>query len=150
MPGKRTRTCSHRFVNGDACGAIAMTGEDHCYFHLRYKASNDPAGEDYELPLLEDRETVQLVVRDIMRGILNGTLEGRKASQLLYAIQIASNNLARWDKIANGEEKNSDPEEPRQPVMLKFLGETFAGANVANGADTGKPVAQVLARNMPK
>ena len=143
------RTCSHRFVDADRCGARRLHGEDYCYYHLRYSKSNNPTDADYELPLLEDKDSVQVVVRDIMVGILKGDIDSRKAHLLLYATQIASNNISRWQKIQHQDDEiEEEPEEPKEPIMAKILREGLAGLTVHGGPYHGLPAHEVILGKM--
>jgi hypothetical protein len=155
---RNARTCSHRFIDGDTCGARPLRGEEYCHYHLRYQRSSNPNDADYELPLLEDKDAVQVVVRDIMRGILKGDIDSSKGSLLLYAAQIASNNLARWQRVKEKEEdhqpeesqEREDPEEPKLPVMVKILTKTLADLKVIGGPHDGRPANDVLQETMRK
>jgi hypothetical protein len=49
----------------------------------------------FELPLLEDANSIQLALMQVMRLILSGQIDGKTAGLLLYALQTASSNLAR-------------------------------------------------------
>jgi hypothetical protein len=145
---KKPRQCKHRFVNGDICGSPAQRGYDHCHFHIRYRRQDDPSEENYELPLLEGRDGVNLLISDIVRGILRNTLDHRKASLALYAAQVVAMNLNRWQKVAEEIEEDEPAEEEKQkePVMLRILREGLTGATVANGPDAGRPAAEVFAK----
>jgi hypothetical protein len=151
--GRTTKTCSHKFVDGDTCGARRLHGEEYCHYHLRYKRSRNPNDADYELPLLEDKDSVQVVVRDIMRGILKGDIDSRKGNLLLYATQIASNNLARWKKIPDDSlmkevEPEKASEKPKEPIMIKILREALGDLTFDGGPEHGKPAIDVLLKKI--
>ena len=91
--------CQHIKTNGLQCGSPALHGHNHCYFHCqqydlrrRKRNAKPPA---CELPPLEDANAIQVAVMEIARALLEDRLELRRASLLLYALQIASSNLKR-------------------------------------------------------
>ena len=47
------------------------------------------------LPVLEDANSIQIALMQVMRLILSGQLDPKTASLLLYALQTASSNLGR-------------------------------------------------------
>ena len=142
------KPCSHRFVNGETCASPAKRGENYCFFHLRYRRENDPTKENYELPILEDRDGINLLVSDVVRGLLKSNLDTKKASLALYAAQVASMNLNRWEKVTETPEGDDEPETPKEPIMLKLIREGLAGITVASGPDAGKPFSEVFARGL--
>ncbi len=142
MP-RTSNTCTYAFVTGKQCGSPALRGEDHCYYHLRYK---EPQGlRSNTVPLLDDPDSIQLVVRDIMTGILGGTIEPRQASLLLYATQIASNNLSRAAKMS--EYFDDFPAESKDE-RLRLFPKGLEGLTVCEGPDAGKSIKEVILRNM--
>lgn len=98
--------CQHIKVNGIQCGSPALRGQIHCYFHHQWRLNNDPAiqARDSEachskvtfvLPPLEDANSIQLALMEVMRLIVHNLVDNRQAGLLLYALQTAGANLKR-------------------------------------------------------
>jgi hypothetical protein len=147
----KAKNCEHIFGDGDACGALALRDQKYCYFHLRYRRNKQiPTDDDYEFPVLEDQDAVQLLVSDIMRGILKGKIDTRMANSLLYATQIASGNLSRWKKLPGNvaEPEDEEPEESKEPIMAKLLREALSGFKVQGGPHDGMSADELLVRKI--
>ena len=95
--------CEHLKINGTQCGSPALKRNHFCYFHKRWhetrivlnanRARRGRAALD--LPVLEDANSVQVSLMQIMRLILSGQIDPKTAGLLLYALQTASSNLSR-------------------------------------------------------
>jgi len=93
--------CQHIKVNGVQCGSPALRRNRFCFFHKRFQDERIRLSADrrrtrvatFILPVLEDANSVQMAIMQIMRLILNGQIEHKTASLLLYALQTASTNL---------------------------------------------------------
>ena len=107
MPNYPNR-CQHIKVNGTQCGCPALRHNKLCYFHKRHhqervelnldRLKNDRARRRkvvMELPVLEDANSIQVSLMQIMRLIVAGQIDGKTAGLLLYALQTASANLPR-------------------------------------------------------
>ena len=118
LPGPR---CKHVKVNGTRCECPALREQAYCYFHYRARQREVPrpqvrlnatargpaAAEDQPLTaeglaplspppdlfLLEDANAIQCAVEWVLRRILDGSLEHRRAALLLHGLQIASANV---------------------------------------------------------
>ncbi len=103
--------CRHVFIDGHRCGSPCLRGEDFCYYHhgtrrprratpasptgLLHDPYNEPPNQTtLTLPIPEDHSSVQLAIGTIMQGLATNALDPRRAGLLLYALQIASGNLA--------------------------------------------------------
>ena len=95
------RRCHHVKVNGTQCGSPALRGKCYCYFHNNYRhlgaygvkqrgQRNAFAGR---FPVLEDANSIQAAVMQVIRLILAKEIDSKEAGLLLYALQIASSNL---------------------------------------------------------
>jgi len=96
--------CQHIKTNGTQCGSPALHRRRFCFFHNRWReqhaagsASPLLAPQAIELPLLEDANSIQIALMQVMRLILRGQLEPKTAGLLLYALQTASLNLRNTD-----------------------------------------------------
>jgi len=108
---KTVRLCEHIKTNGEFCGSPALRGRNYCYFHLthigrriraermreemRTKAADalqQPAA--LELPLLEDADSIQLALMQVLDAILHNRIDAKRAGLVLYGLQTAAGNLA--------------------------------------------------------
>src|SRR5271163_39288 len=106
MPNFPNR-CQHLKVNGAQCGSPALRRNRFCYFHKlhheesielnldRLKSARRSRRVTVELPVLEDANSIQVSLMQIMRLIIGGQIDGKTAGLLLYALQTASANLPR-------------------------------------------------------
>ncbi|MEO6982025.1 MAG: hypothetical protein ABI072_02790 [Edaphobacter sp.] len=98
--------CRHIKTNGLQCESPALTDQDWCYFHARLHQRHSsfrytPATQGYLIPgqhiqltALEDRESVQVALSVVINALATGHLEPKRASALLYGLQLASSNAA--------------------------------------------------------
>jgi hypothetical protein len=104
--------CQHIKVNGTQCGCPALRRNKLCYFHKRHQDERvqlnldrlrDDRQKDararsratLDLPVLEDANSIQVSLMQIMRLIITGQIDAKTAGLLLYALQTASANLGR-------------------------------------------------------
>jgi hypothetical protein len=93
--------CQHIKVNGVQCGSPALRRNRFCFFHKQYQNERIRLTADrrrrgtatFILPVLEDANSIQMAIMQIMRLTLTGEIEHKTASLLLYALQTASTNL---------------------------------------------------------
>jgi hypothetical protein len=102
-PGEKTMQlslCRHVKTNGTRCKAPSLTDGTWCYFHHRH-ATFRPThatrgylipGQHIELTALEDRESVQVALSVVINALATGQLDIKRATALLYGLQLASNN----------------------------------------------------------
>ncbi|MGB8886739.1 MAG: hypothetical protein WCC87_08440 [Candidatus Korobacteraceae bacterium] len=106
---KAARQCEHIKINGEFCGSPALRGRNYCYFHLTYigrrvraervhaAALAEPTETPVatlELPPLEDANSIQMALMQVIDAILHNRLDNKRAGLVLYALQTASSNLA--------------------------------------------------------
>lgn len=79
--------CTHIKTNGTQCGSPALRGRRFCFFHKNWQGQriqlNAKLADNFSftLPVLEDADSVQVALMQVMRLILSGQLEaGRQAS----------------------------------------------------------------------
>ena len=92
--------CQHIKVNGLQCGSPALRRKKFCFFHQRWRNYpkthrskwSDPVSW-FDLPPLEDANSVQEAVMQVTRLVLCGRMDNKTAGVLLYALQIANTNL---------------------------------------------------------
>ena len=100
--------CSHIKQDGVRCQSPALKGKRLCYFHGRL---HYPRPRRTVLPLLEDVDSVQATLLSVQRALLEGTVDHDTARLLLYALDIASNNLKNvtFEPLA----QNDAPQSPK-------------------------------------
>jgi len=90
--------CSHIKTNGYKCQSPAMRGSDCCYFHSRVPTSAKEKSshlDEIKLPLMVDSASIQDAISRVTAASLSSRLNARRTGLLLYALQIASQNLTR-------------------------------------------------------
>jgi len=93
------RRCQHVKVNGIQCGSPALRDERHCFFHNQCRVMsrqiNMKSTEDgiITLPTLEDANSIQLGLAEVMRLLVTSQIDHRTASLLLRALRIAATNV---------------------------------------------------------
>jgi hypothetical protein len=88
--------CRHIKVAGDKCKAPALKGKDYCYFHSAQRRRDArPLANRwvFDIPFLEDHSTIQLVISEVADSLAGNRIDTKRAGLLLYALQIASQNL---------------------------------------------------------
>jgi hypothetical protein len=91
--------CTHIKTNGTQCGSPALRGRRFCFFHKNWQGQRialnaQPASPlSFTMPVLEDADSIQVALMQVMRLILSGQLDPKIAGLLLYALQTASLNL---------------------------------------------------------
>jgi hypothetical protein len=103
----RIPRCQHIKTNGTQCGSPALRNGEYCYFHRRWLTSVDLSQSAhhvtnmFDLPVLEDADSIQITLGQIMRMIVCRQVDTKSAGLLLYALQIASSNLprTRFDRL---------------------------------------------------
>jgi hypothetical protein len=117
VPGFPNR-CEYIKVNGTQCGSPALRRKQLCYFHQRHHEERVKLGADrakrrrnvaIDLPVLEDANSIQVSLMQIMRLLVAGQLDGKTAGLLLYALQTASSNLGRTSFEPNMQNVILDP-----------------------------------------
>ena len=99
------RLCRHIKTNGLQCHSPALDDGQWCYFHHRLHGRHEKyrtteatrgyliPGQHIELAALEDRESVQVSLSVVINVLANGNLDIKRATALLYGLQLASNNV---------------------------------------------------------
>ncbi len=90
--------CNHVKANGACCESPALKNELYCFFHKsareRTKRLRRAARLQLplQLPVLEDQETIQLAIGDVLNALLAGHIDHKTAGLLLYGLQTAAGN----------------------------------------------------------
>jgi hypothetical protein len=89
--------CRHIMPNGNKCRAAALRDKPYCYFHDRTHRITGSRGrtkkQPIQLPILEDRSAIQLALAQILDALAAARIDAKRASLLLYGLQIASQNV---------------------------------------------------------
>jgi hypothetical protein len=92
--------CQHVKVNGTQCGSPALRRRRHCYFHHRMLDGKRRFAESQVTPrpvftmcLLEDANSVQMAIMQVLQLLGSGQMEYKMAGLMLYGLQTASANL---------------------------------------------------------
>src|SRR5580698_2276351 len=91
--------CQHIKMNGTQCGSPALRNRRQCFFHERIRrerakiAADTSAQRGFDLPLLEDANSVQVALMKTIQMLGAGRMHHRTAGLILYALQTASVNL---------------------------------------------------------
>src|SRR5260370_36321669 len=95
--------CQHLKMNGVQCMSPALKWRRLCFFNNRIgreqarNARDQSTQRRFELPLLEDANSVQMALMKVMQMLGSGRLDHKTAGLMLYALQTASINLRNSD-----------------------------------------------------
>ena len=94
------KRCQHIKVNGTQCGSPALRESKHCYYHVRYHWPELEALPDNNewrrpLPTLEDANSIQVSLANVMERLVMREVDHKTAALMLYALQTASINVKR-------------------------------------------------------
>jgi len=124
--------CEHIKVNGTQCGSPAIRKNSFCYFHGRWReehiqfATTAKTVPAIDLPVLEDANSIQVAIMQVLNLLLTGHIEHKTAALLLYGLQTASANLRHT---------HFNPY-PRQVVINPAtVGQTHLGEDVWQDSD---------------
>ena len=97
------RRCQHIKVNGTQCASPALRDEKHCYYHMEWRRKSSEVNLNLKprvdergtmtLPSLEDANSIQVALAEIVRLLATNQIDHRPAGLMLYALQTASANL---------------------------------------------------------
>ncbi|HTS38764.1 MAG TPA: hypothetical protein VMH04_24030 [Candidatus Solibacter sp.] len=100
--------CQHVKVNGTQCGSPSLRRRRYCYFHnnvrrerARIAGKTSILLRPFDLPLLEDANSVQTALMKVMQMLGSGEMDHKTAGLMLYALQTASVNLRNVDFEVN-------------------------------------------------
>lgn len=91
--------CQHIKMNGTQCGSPALHSRRQCFFHERIRRERAKIAKDmstqrrFDLPLLEDANSVQVALMKTLQMLGSGRLDHRTAGLMLYGLQTASVNM---------------------------------------------------------
>ena len=107
--------CEHIKYDDVRCGAPALRGRRHCRFHASARSTHEP------FPTIEDGLSLQVGLNQIVRSIIDGSLERKTASLVLYAFQIMCSNLKRMNEERKLATKSKEEELPGPSLAETLL-----------------------------
>jgi hypothetical protein len=91
------KTCTHIKISGIRCGSPSLRGEQFCYYHQRMHRGvrTPPQSRLHPLACIEDKESIQAALAEVINALLRNTIEMKRATLILRALHIAVKNDAR-------------------------------------------------------
>jgi hypothetical protein len=118
--------CRHIQTNGLRCGSPVLKDNQFCYYHSKIHTVGAEPHLRYgplQLPAPEDSAAIQLSVARISDAIINERINLKKATALLYALQIAAQFIDRNESF--------DEDETVQSAELTVHGDELAPSRFA-------------------
>jgi hypothetical protein len=99
-PGARAvPRCQHIKTNGVQCGSPALRTERYCFFHHQHRRRAhefdlyEPVKSALNLPALEDANSIQVVLTEVLRRILTRHIDHDSATLILRVLRLAATNV---------------------------------------------------------
>ncbi|MFZ0796744.1 MAG: hypothetical protein WCA13_08190 [Terriglobales bacterium] len=146
------RRCQHIKVNGIQCGSPALRSETYCFFHNQCRVLCRQINMKFSehgiitLPTLEDANSIQLGLAEVMRLLVTQQIDHRTASLLLRALRTAAANV----KFTNLEPKPTHIVIDPECVEHRPLGATAWSTIEGQEYDAIEPPAPQSATELPK
>ena len=116
------RNCKHVKLDGTRCAQPARRGKDYCRFHhIIYEPVVIPGQPLYRPPILEDSASVQVVIMQVIRELMRQPIDKHNAGLILYGLQLASSNLARFRELYPPPPPPEEEDEPRPSLAGELL-----------------------------
>jgi hypothetical protein len=88
--------CRHVKPNRERCESPSLRGHAFCYFHAKlHSATKIGLTDDIKLPVPEDGKSIQLALARVFAALLSSRIDSKRAAQLLWGLQIATQSLDR-------------------------------------------------------
>jgi hypothetical protein len=92
--------CRHIKPGGKRCKSPALRGHAFCYYHARLHSTTKLGiMDDVTLPVPEDAVAIQESLGKVFEAILSSRIDSKQTAQLLWGLQIATNNLLRKPEL---------------------------------------------------
>jgi hypothetical protein len=93
------KTCTHIKISGVCCGSPALRQQEFCYYHQRMHRGvrTPPQARLHPIALIEDRESIQVALMEVLNGLMRNTIELKRAALMLRALHIAVKNAGHKD-----------------------------------------------------
>ena len=94
-------SCQHVKANGSRCQSPALRNENFCFFHrhtrerARRQFLAQRSGLKLQFPVLEDPESIQIAIGDVLNALVSGRIDHKSAGLMLYGLQLAAANIRR-------------------------------------------------------
>ena len=151
-----TPLCHHVKTNGTVCSSPALLEEQYCFFHKSARERTKRqrravrAKLPFQLPLLEDANSIQLAIGDTLNALLSGQIDHKTAGLILYGLQTAAGNVRhtafvmyessrRYDSYHNEEEETLEAEIQQEIVEEQAAAAAKTTAQPAEFADQPLP-----------
>jgi len=135
------KICAGRRTDGDPCRHPALHGERFCQYHKvmgkpDINIDNGPSIHAY-LPVFNDAVSIQSAIQDVCEMMLHRRIEPKEASILLYAMQVASTNMAHMngDK-GQGKDKDKDKTKNKKKTSAEPSSADALPSNEASAASS--------------
>jgi hypothetical protein len=131
------KICIQRKSDGDPCQSRALRGESVCHYHKvmgtpKINIDNGPSGHAY-LPRFEDAVSIQSSISDVCEMMLHRRIDSKEASILLYAMQVASTNMAHMNGEARRKHKRQTKNQKSGAELSSSIAPSSADALPAPG-----------------
>ena len=94
--------CIHVDADGNRCGSHAMRNQYTCYHHRSEDMPSVFPNEAFPIDSVQDRAAIQIAIGDVLARLAANTMDPKRASSLLYGLQLASSNLPPHPRPARG------------------------------------------------
>src|SRR5436309_4228355 len=104
------KSCTHIKISGVRCGSPSLRGQQFCYYHQRMHRGvrTPPQSRLHPLACIEDKESIQAALAEVINALLRNTIEMKRATLILRALHIAVKNDARASARASAREMVKD------------------------------------------
>jgi hypothetical protein len=121
--------CQHIKVNGTQCESPALRQQKFCFFHNRWHETRivinanraRRARPSLDLPILEDANSVQLALMQVLSLLLRNQIDHKTAALAFYGLQTASSNLKQADFQPFRQNVVIDPEKASQSRLGEYV-----------------------------
>jgi hypothetical protein len=123
--------CQHIKVNGTQCDSPALRQQKFCFFHNRWRETRivinanraRRARPSLDLPILEDANSVQLALMQVLGLLLRNQIDHKTAALAFYGLQTASSNLNQADFRPFAQHVVIDPEKAGESRLGEYIWE---------------------------
>jgi hypothetical protein len=145
------KNCTHIKVTGVRCGSPALRGEQFCYFHQRMlrTVKGPPATRIHHAALLEDEESIQASLIEVVNALLRGSIELKRAELVLRALNTAVRNIRRVKFAHASPMVTQVPDYPAVPDLEVEEAARAEAARQATRAEIARATAAHLATAQP-
>jgi hypothetical protein len=88
----RAPRCEYMKSDGQYCRAPKMRGQKYCCMHMAMEAARPTK---FSLPPLDDANAIQVAITKGAQGLVDGTLDEKRATKLGYYLQLAMSNVSK-------------------------------------------------------